>query len=41
MGKVVGTEASVSSIDGVGEVICESGLDINVMVVERKNMCLG
>jgi hypothetical protein len=24
---------------GVGEVICERGLDINVMVVERKNTC--
>jgi hypothetical protein len=23
---------------GVGEVICERGLDVKVMVVERKNM---
>jgi hypothetical protein len=36
MGKVVGTKTSVSSIDGVGEVICERGLDVNVMVAERK-----
>jgi hypothetical protein len=36
MEKVVGTETSVSSIDGVGEVICERGLDVNVMVVEGK-----
>jgi hypothetical protein len=26
---------------GVGEVICERGLDINVMVVERKKHVLG
>jgi hypothetical protein len=26
---------------GVGEVICERGLDINVMVVQRKIMCPG
>jgi hypothetical protein len=25
---------------GVGEVICERGLDVSVMVVERKNMYL-
>jgi hypothetical protein len=25
----------------VGEVICERGLDINVMVVQRKIMCPG
>jgi hypothetical protein len=39
VGKVVGTETSVSFVDGVGEVICERGLDINVMVVERENTC--
>jgi hypothetical protein len=38
VGKVVGTEMSVSSTDGVGEVICEIGLDVNVIVVER-NTC--
>jgi hypothetical protein len=41
VGKVVGTEMSTLSIDGVGEVICERGLDVNVMVVGRKNMCPG
>jgi hypothetical protein len=41
VGKVVGTKTSVSSIDGGGEVICERRLDVNVMVVERKNMCPG
>jgi hypothetical protein len=35
VGKVLGTETSVSSVDGGGEVICERGLDINVMVVEK------
>jgi hypothetical protein len=37
--KVVETETSVSSIDGVGEVIYDRGLDVSVMVVERKNTC--
>jgi hypothetical protein len=38
VGKEIRTETSVSSIGGVGEVICGRGLDVNVTSVERKNM---
>jgi hypothetical protein len=32
--KEIGTEMSVSSIGGVGEVICESGSDVKVTMKE-------
>jgi hypothetical protein len=34
--KEIGTETSVSSTGGVGEVICGRGSDVKVMVEERK-----